>query len=111
MKRLVIISTFLTLPFFALAGDFSGTLNTSFFVRIQLGTQLKAVNMGLSLFGTASYRATSFEGGINLNFSPFIQKFGVYQKNIEGTMELFALIGAGKNDNLLGANVGLNNPT
>ena len=109
MKYLILILSVVSISSYA--GDFNGTINTSFFIRLQLGTQLKALNMGISLYGTAGYNATSFEGGVNLNFSPFIQKYGIYQKNYEGTLELFALLGSGKNDNLLGANVGLTNAT
>lgn len=103
---LLLISTFKSV-----AGDFSGTLNGAFTVHILLGTQQKAVNFGLSIFGTSTYKSTSVEGGININISPFLQKYGIYQHNFAGSIELFGLIGYGKNANLLGSNAGLTRHT
>lgn len=92
--------------------NFNGTINGAVSVNILLGTQLKALNVGLSIFGTTTYKSeTSLEGGINFNFSPFIQKYGVYQGNFSSSIEMFGLIGYGKNDNLLGSNVGLTKHT
>jgi len=106
-----LITLFLLIPFLqGVCNELSGTLHGSFFLRLQLGSQLQAIQTGVSVFGTARYNSTAMEGGINLSFSPFLQKFGVHEKGFEGTMELFALLGYGKNDNLLGANIGLFNP-
>ena len=92
--------------------NFSGTINGAISVNILLGSQLKALNVGLSVFGTTSYKSeTSLEGGLNFNFSPFIQKHGIYQGNFSSSLELFGLVGYGKNNNLLGSNVGLTNHT
>lgn len=95
----------------AVASDFSGTLNGAFTVHILLGTQQKAINVGLSIFGTSTYKSTSVEGGINFNISPFFQKYGIYQANFAGSIEFFGLIGYGKNANLLGSNAGLTRHT
>jgi len=109
------ITFFIVLILFSIKSfsrDFSGTLNGAVTVNILLGTQLKSVNLGLSVFGTTTYKSkTSFEGGINFNFSPFIQKYGIYQGNFSSSIELFGLAGYGQNYNLLGSNVGLTKHT
>jgi len=105
--RIVVIITLFLFSNKALSGDFSGTLNGAFTVNILLGTQLKAVNFGVSIFGTTTYKSTSVEAGINLNITPFFQKYGVYQGNFSGSLEMFALAGYGQNRNLLGSNLGL----
>lgn len=113
-SKLKVKTLFLFLSFLSTityGNDVKSSLNASAFIRLQLGTQLKALNFGVSLFGTARYQSTAIEGGINLNLSPFIQKYGVKQNNIEGTFELFGLLGYGKNNNLLGSNIGLTNQT
>lgn len=91
---------------------FSGTINGAVSVNLLFGTQLKALNIGVSVFGTTTYKTeASFEGGVNFNFSPFIQKYGVYQDNFSGSLEFFGLAGYGQNNNLLGSNVGLTKHT
>jgi len=92
--------------------SFSGTINGAISVNILLGTQLKALNVGLSVFGTMSCRSeASVEGGLNFNFSPFIQKYGVYESSFASSLEMFGLVGFGENNNLLGSNVGLTKHT
>ncbi|MBL4669795.1 MAG: hypothetical protein JKY30_11100 [Flavobacteriales bacterium] len=110
MKKIIVIGLLLSIKSFS--RDFSGTINGAVTINILLGTQLKAVNLGLSIFGTTTYKSnTSFEGGINFNFSPFIQKYGIYQGNTSGSLELFGLAGYGQNNNLLGSNAGLTKHT
>lgn len=111
MRRTFIIILML-FSFKAFSQDFSGTLNGAVSVNLLFGTQLKALNVGLSIFGTTSYKSeTSLEGGINFNFSPFLQKYGIYQGNFSSSIELFGLVGYGENNNLLGSNVGLTKHT
>lgn len=109
--RFFILILLFCCSFKGFSGDFSGTLNGAFTVHILLGTQEKAFNFGVSIFGTSTYKSTSVEGGININISPFFQKYGVYQGNFAGSTEFFWLIGYGKNANLLGSNVGLTRHT
>ena len=92
--------------------DFYGTINGAISVNILLGTQLKSLNVGLSVFGTKTYKSeTSIEAGVNFNWSPFIQKYGIYKGGFSSSLEMFGLVGYGKNDNLLGSNVGLTKHT
>lgn len=109
--RIILITFLFLFPIKSFPGDLSGTLNGSISIHLLIGTQLKAVNFGFSLFGTSTYKSVSVEGGINLNVSPFIQKFGMYRNNIAGSLEVFGLIGYGKNNNLLGSNIGLTRHT
>ncbi|MDG1477498.1 MAG: hypothetical protein P8Q14_10160 [Vicingaceae bacterium] len=89
-----------------------GTINGAVSVNLLFGTQLKALNVGLSIFGTTTYKSeTSLEGGVNFNFSPFIQKYVIYQGNFSSSLEMFGLVGYGQNNNLLGSNVGLTKHT
>ncbi|PIQ16556.1 MAG: hypothetical protein COW67_02260 [Flavobacteriales bacterium CG18_big_fil_WC_8_21_14_2_50_32_9] len=109
--RYVIFILFFIYSLRSSAGDLSGTINGAFTVHILLGTQEKALNFGISIFGTSTYKSTSVEGGINVNISPFFQKYGIYQGNFAGSIEFFGLIGYGKNANLLGSNVGITRHT
>lgn len=106
---IIILLLFVTRSF---SQNFSGTINGAISVNILLGTQLKALNVGLSVFGTTTYKLnTSFEGGVNFNFSPFLQKYGVYKGSFSSSLEMFGLAGYGDNHNLLGSNVGLTKHT
>ena len=109
--RLFTIILLLLLSTKSFPTDFSGTLTGALSVNLLLGTQLKAVNFGVSIYGTATYQLASVEGGVNINITPFIQKYGVYQGSFSGTLELFGLIGYGENENLLGSNIGLTKHT
>ncbi len=106
-----IIALLFLMPIKSFAGEFSGTLNGSVTLHLLIGSQLKAVNLGFSIYGTSTYKSVSVEGGINLNVSPFIQRFGIYRNNIAGNLEVFGLAGYGKNNNLLGSNIGLTRST
>jgi len=105
----IIISIFINKAF---SQNFSGTISGAVSVNILLGTQLKALNVGLSIFGTTTYRSeTSLEGGVNLNLSPFMQKYGIYKGDFSSSIEMFGLVGYGQNKNLLGSNIGLTKHT
>jgi len=102
----------LTFSFFAhkvKSQDFSSTLSASLTANVLLGTQLKTAKVGVSIFGTASYKKLATEGGFNFSISPALQKFGIYDRNFSTHLEVFALAGYGKNDNLLGSNIGFVN--
>ena len=112
MRTAILTGIILLFSFNSSSQNFSGTINGDVSVNVLLGTQLKALNVGLSIFGTTTYKSeTSLEGGLNFNFTPFIQKYGIYQGNFSSSLELFGLVGYGKNNNLLGSNVGLTKHT
>ena len=110
--RKVLLIALLSLSINSFSQNFYGTINGAVSINLLLGTQLKALNVGLSVFGTTTYKSeTSLEGGVNFNFSPFIQKYGIYQGNFSSSIEMFGLVGYGQNNNLLGSNVGLTKHT
>ena len=110
--RKVLLIVLLSLSINSFSQNFNGTINGAVSVNLLFGTQLKAINVGLSVFGTTTYKSeTSLECGVNFNFSPFIQKYGVYQGDFASSIEVFGLAGYGQNNNLLGSNVGLTKHT
>ncbi len=111
MKKNILFITFWLLLQNSFSQDVSATLAGSLSAHLILGTQVKAVKFGLSIFGTATYKSFSAESGINFTLLPSIQKYGIYGRNLSSSLEVFALAGYGKNSNLLGSNIGLNNHT
>lgn len=72
---------------------------------ITLGNQNQWFKLGIFGFGSLSYGDLSIESGFSLASTQLLKRHNINTKDRSFTYEVFGLIGAGKNSNLLGSSV------
>lgn len=106
MKILLVFVVFLSSTVSTVWGqsfDFNGGALLK--AEITLGNQNQWLKIGALGYGTLNYGDVSVESGVSLASYTFFKRHTVKQNGLAYSYEAFALVGIGKNSNLLGSTI------
>lgn len=73
--------------------------------KINIGSQNKFIQLGVSVFGATNYKNVALESGFSVYTGYLWQRHTIYSKGIVKGYDVFYVLGYGQNHNLLGSSL------